>query len=1238
MRQRGRANMKNFIVIWANIIIGLIVVLAGLRIYLDYTDTMNAAFERLENLARIAAEEVSGSLKAVDILLEDVARESQTASSEGEQKNLNLYMKARIAGLEELRTFFITDDKGRVGISTLDRLNGFDASQRPYYTEPLRAVDRNHLFVTGPSQAVLSHDWLLYLSRARPSAAGSWAGVTVATLTPGYFAGVLDSVAPRKTGFAEIVTRSGAIVARSPESDEMFGKDISNPTFSSYLASGARSQHLVKVTVSEGIRRLMVYRATNHPGLVIVLAQSEDEVLSVWYRNTMVTCVVLLLLIAATILMLRRFVAHERSLRENQERLRLLFDANSDAVLVHSLVGPSGGLGRFEEVNAAACRHLGFTRDDLLRLSPADIDPEVRRDGESFVARLRAEGMVVVERTHVANGGHQIPVEIYAHLFEMTGRPMVLTVVRDITARRQAERKLRAAEEKSRELFELNQKIITKSPFGVQVYDHSGQCILVNEASAQAIGTTIENMLAQNYHHLQSWKDFGLYPAALKAAAGDEIVHHTTHFVSTFGRESWLEYYFIPAVIGAKPHLLLLLDDITARSQAEVALRKAMGDAEAANRAKSEFLANMSHEIRTPMNAILGLTHLLGRTALGEQQRDFVEKIGVAGRSLLTLLNDILDFSRIEAGRLEIETTNFRLSDVLDGLAAIMSINAGAKDIELVIGTGPDIPENLRGDPLRLKQILLNLAGNALKFTDHGEVVVRAELARADVDAVTLRFSIRDTGIGIPADQQAKLFSAFSQADTSTTRRFGGSGLGLAICKRLVDLMGGKIGLVSTPGQGSEFWFTLSFARGEAVIRSADTKLDVLIADDHDVARETLKMTAQALGWTSDVVSSGSEALAHTRARLQESQPYDVLILDWKMPGLDGMAASKVIRSEVSPGSFPIVIMVTAFNREDVVNSPDAVAIDAVLVKPVTASSLFNAVMEARARRAGGSKALADVMMVQEEPARGLPGVRILIVEDNTVNQTIARHILEAEGAVITLASDGREAVDRLAADPTGYDTVLMDVQMPVMDGYQATLAIRRELGLSVLPIIALTAGAFQSERERALGVGMNDFISKPFDVNRMIEAIKRQLARTANMTRARALSPPVSEPEPECVSTPVLHIPGIDREQVLRRLGQDEELFATLLEMFQEQYADIGQCLRQDCEAGRFDEAAAQTHSLRGAASNMAANGVAEVAQSLEAALRRGEVDGLALLLDRLDAELNPLLAVLAGSWQNAA
>ncbi|MEI7610386.1 MAG: response regulator, partial [Rhodospirillaceae bacterium] len=395
-----------------------------------------------------------------------------------------------------------------------------------------------------------------------------------------------------------------------------------------------------------------------------------------------------------------------------------------------------------------------------------------------------------------------------------------------------------------------------------------------------------------------------------------------------------------------------------------------------------------------------------------------------------------------------------------------------------------------------------------------------------------------------------------------------------------------------------------------------------LIADDHDIARELLKMTAESLGWTPETVASGNEALERARCRVVEHQPYDVLLLDWKMPGMDGLATSKAIRQQAVFDRSPIVIMVTAFSREDVLSSPDAPAVDAVLVKPVTASALFNAVMEAQARRAG--KAKSRGRDGEAAPPARLAGVRILVTEDTPINQEVARKVLENEGAIVALAGNGLEAVERLQKGGAAFDAVLMDVHMPEMDGYEATQTIRHELRLSDLPVIALTAGALETERERALAVGMNEFIAKPFDVDQMVETIRGCLGR-----------PPVAAPAaaPAAVALPpgwTLKIPGLDMAEVARRVGGDERLFRSLLSLFGEQYADIPERIAVDLEQGRRDRAAELLHGVRGVASNLAAVAVAAAAFRLEAAIKQGDAEAVPDLLAGFEATLRPLLAAI--------
>jgi PAS domain S-box-containing protein len=779
------------------------------------------------------------------------------------------------------------------------------------------------------------------------------------------------------------------------------------------------------------------------------------------------------------------------------------------------------------------------------------------------------------------------------------------------------------------ELVDLNQKIITECPVGIIVYRATGEYVVANAAYVRILGGTLEEVSKTNFRQLESWDAGGLLAKANDALEYNVDTKATAHHITSFGREIWADVYFLPVTIGGAPHLLCIKNDVTTWHEAEQTLRNAKLFAERTNRAKSEFLANMSHEIRTPMNAILGLTHLLERSKLTPEQRDFASKIAISGRALLSIINDILDFSRVEAGRLDLEKAAFRLPDVLDAVSTIMTINAGGKDLELVIGYDADVPFELVGDALRLQQVLINLAGNAIKFTGKGEVVLWVQrIGQGDKQAL-LRFSIRDTGIGIVPEAQETLFSAFQQADTSTTRRYGGSGLGLAICKKLVELMGGEIGVESQPDVGSTFWFTIPFdleVQAPPVHRTTDP-LDVLIADDHDTAREIIAITASTLGWTAEVVANGEEALKRVEDRLREDHAYDALILDWKMPELDGLAVSRKVRSLCPPDHSPIVIMVTAFNRDVLLRSPGADSIDAVLVKPVTASALFNAVMEARARRAGTLDKLVTEMSGFADGPR-LNRVRLLLVEDNTINQDVARHVLELEGAIVAIVADGQQAVATVAANASAFDAVLMDIHMPVMDGYEATRRIRGDLGLTAPPVIALTAGAFNIERERAHEAGMADFIAKPFDVDQMVRTIRRHLR----------VSDPTPRDEPECAPrmprqglTP--DIPGIDMRQASIRTGGDSTLFVSLLTRLDQQFADAVARTRDDLMSGHAEDAAARLHTLRGAAGNIAAVAVATEASALEAAIRDNRQTDIPALLDRLDTALGALVAAIRRS-----
>ena len=553
---------------------------------------------------------------------------------------------------------------------------------------------------------------------------------------------------------------------------------------------------------------------------------------------------------------------------------------------------------------------------------------------------------------------------------------------------------------------------------------------------------------------------------------------------------------FSPLILDKAPCTIVIVQDVTEQLQLQQSLRMAKDLAEAASRAKSEFVANMSHEIRTPMNAVLGMTYLLGNSGLSAEQRKYLEMIRASGQSLLAILNDILDFSKIEAGRMELSESPFLLDDVLKTLASIMMANASAKDLELAIGVEPNVPKLLVGDALRLQQVLINLTGNSIKFTERGEVSIYIELISLHEQDASLRFHVRDTGIGMDLQQQTRLFSAFSQVDESLTRRFGGTGLGLAISKRLVELMGGDITVTSQLGVGTEFSVTLPLKlaspdTSKSSSRKGLDQLNILIVDDNATSREYLNKMITAWHWRADSADSAATAMERIRSLHASGGSYDALLLDWQMSGAEGQSNMQALRQAFPEQAMPVILLTNAYGHASLLKDRAAAAADAVLVKPITGSSLFDSLHETLMTRKGaGNTPLALRIPGLEDRVRG---ARLLLVEDNPFNQFVAKGMLEQHGAIVDVMEDGQKAVDHLRQFAKNYDLILMDVQMPVMDGYAATAVIRKELKLD-LPIVAMTAGVMESERDKCIASGMNGFIAKPIDVETMLATIGQHL------------------------------------------------------------------------------------------------------------------------------------------------
>jgi signal transduction histidine kinase/CheY-like chemotaxis protein len=639
-------------------------------------------------------------------------------------------------------------------------------------------------------------------------------------------------------------------------------------------------------------------------------------------------------------------------------------------------------------------------------------------------------------------------------------------------------------------------------------------------------------------------------------------------------------------------------NELRRQTQAEMQLTlgelaQARDQANAANRAKGTFLANMSHEIRTPMNAVLGMLMLVQKTALDVRQQDYVGKAQSAAKSLLGLLNDILDFSKMDAGKLQLDLHPFDLEGLMRDLAIVLTGTEGNVDVEVIFEIDPTLPSVLRGDSLRFQQVLINLAGNAVKFTSHGQVVIRLAQMGRERDELTLRVEVIDTGIGMSTEQVGRVFDGFTQAEASTTRRFGGTGLGLVISQRLVALMGGSLMVQSELGQGSRFWFDITLPVEDAshvarVVAALPQSLRILVVEDNPLSSEILTKTLQGMGWTADVASNGAEAVESVRRTHAQATPYHVVLMDWRMPGMDGLAAASLIRQTLPANQPPVIIMVTAFGREvlaEAAELPGAPFVD-FLTKPVTPQQLVASIQKALAGPVPQGDPLASIVV----PMLRLQGARILLVEDNALNRQVATELLHVEGAEVDIAEGGLQGVSMATQPTAAYDVIIMDVQMPDLDGLEATRRIRAHTLGRLTPILAMTANASPADRDACLAAGMNDHIAKPIDID---EVVARLLALLGRAVKGAPALPSTTMVSPDGLVE--------SAQTVLKRFGQMDDLYRMTLSGFKAEGARLMAELQQHLDNPDLVRAGATMHAMKGMAATVGAAALAKLAADLE-------------------------------------
>ncbi len=930
-------------------------------------------------------------------------------------------------------------------------------------------------------------------------------------------------------------------------------------------------------------------------------------------------------------------ITHYVGIKENVSEYKRIKKELSDQLyftsqLVDTLPHPlfyMDSEGSFLGCNYAYEKAFQVQRRNLIGMHISDL-PHLTQDGYQIIREMKEEVMSrgatdvrQIQRLFATGENHDILYSLSAYRLSDRTIGGYLGIMTDISD-------LKSKEKELVDSMQFLDIVISHIPVMLYVKDAKTlKYYKVNKACADFLGKTPDEMLDLTV--------YDLFPpdTAKRLNAMDRKVLETRQIISEidvfpgYSEECALRYVqasVLPILDsnGEPLYLLGVSEDITGAKLKEEELKYALSLAEEATIAKSQFLANMSHEIRTPMNAIIGLAYLALRTGLNLKQRDYVSKIHNAGTSLLVLVNEILDFSKIESGSMELEDTGFELQDIIQNAVDLSSQAAHDKGLELLCYIPQDIPRQLEGDPLRLVQIITNLLSNAVKFTENGEVAVTVEMISCIDTRVKLKFSVRDTGIGLSKEAENKIFLAFTQADSSTTRKFGGTGLGLAISRRLVEMMGGDIWVQSEEGKGSKFSFTAWFGIGQAdaskplEMPEGERRLKILVVDDNRAAREILTEYLQNFKCLTTAAASSDEALNALREN-DAGTPYDAVFLDWQLAGIDGMETVKLIKNGAGLLHIPAIVLVKPFGIEDIRQHPDVNLVDDFVVKPINQSLLYDTLITLF----HGPKPSTEKAVIHEKNY-GLSGIRVLVAEDNEINRQIAVELLKSQGIIADVAPNGAEAVRMVEQMSAGkpYQIVIVDLQMPVMDGFEAAKRIR-ELDKE-LPIIAMTARTMQEERELTILAGMNDHVAKPVDPDILFTKIGKWASGTSGEIISLQKVPAYHQ-----ISTPLkeITIRGIDLTGGLKRVGGNETLYMDLLLKYAENQRETVSKLLDSVSRNDFAAAHRLAHNLKGVSGNIGALEVQNLSGDIvKLLIKQQNTEWLSQLLRRLQVVVSQI------------